>query len=49
MHAHIVEDNDVVILATDGVLDNLFNEDIMMCLNKAYDKRVSDKATSSEA
>ena len=49
VHAHIVEDNDVVILATDGVLDNLFNEDIMMCLNKAYDKRMSDKATSSEA
>jgi protein phosphatase PTC7 len=25
VHAHIVENNDIVILATDGVLDNLFN------------------------
>jgi len=24
------------VLATDGVLDNLFNEDILLCLDKAY-------------
>lgn len=36
MHAHLVQNKDIVVLATDGVLDNLFNEDILLCLNKAY-------------
>jgi len=29
---HEVEDQDVVVMATDGVLDNLFDQDIVSCL-----------------
>ncbi len=36
VHVHPVQKGDVVILATDGVLDNLFNEDIINCVKKAY-------------
>jgi len=31
---HSVRNNDLVVLATDGVLDNLFNENIVDCLKK---------------
>lgn len=36
VHAHMVKDKDIVILATDGVLDNLFDQDILTCVNKGF-------------
>lgn len=31
---HIVQDDDVLVLSSDGVLDNLFDEDILTCLHR---------------
>ncbi|TNV76749.1 hypothetical protein FGO68_gene3286 [Halteria grandinella] len=36
VHAHMVQDKDIVILATDGVLDNLFDNDILSCVQKGF-------------
>ncbi len=38
-----------MVLATDGVLDNLFNDDILNCLNKAFGPTSSDKSMVPEA
>jgi serine/threonine protein phosphatase PrpC len=36
---HIVNDKDVVIVASDGIFDNIFDEDILKCLqNKNWIK-----------
>ncbi len=30
---HLVDDKDVIILASDGIFDNIFDEDILKCLS----------------
>ncbi len=30
---HLVNDKDVIILASDGIFDNIFDEDILKCLS----------------
>ena len=35
VHVHPVKPKDIVVIATDGVLDNLFNEDILQCIRKS--------------
>ena len=46
---HSVSNNDLVVLATDGVLDNLFNENLVDCLKKHIagqaDTEVQEAAT----
>ena len=44
---HLVNPGDIVVLATDGVLDNLFNEDIIGCLTKAADAASFDTEQAS--
>ena len=34
MYFHQVRDKDVVIMGTDGLFDNLFEKDIMACLEE---------------
>ena len=33
VHLHVVKQDDVLIMGTDGVYDNLFDKDIMQCVN----------------
>jgi serine/threonine protein phosphatase PrpC len=34
---HLVNDKDLVILASDGILDNIFDKDILSCLKSSHE------------
>jgi protein phosphatase PTC7 len=47
---HIVNDKDVVIVASDGIFDNIFDEDILKCLqNKNWIKDTIENSDAEEA
>jgi serine/threonine protein phosphatase PrpC len=47
---HEIQDNDILILASDGVFDNLYDEDVEACvLGAAKDVSPADLILSEEA
>ena len=47
---HEIQDNDILILASDGVFDNLYDEDVEACvLGAAKDVSLTDPTLSEEA
>lgn len=39
---HIVKDKDIFLLASDGIFDNLYDHDILECLNKSASLQMTD-------
>ena len=40
---HDIEDNDILVVASDGIFDNLYDEDIIKCVNESMNQtRLSD-------
>jgi len=40
---HEIEDNDIIVLASDGVLDNLYDSDVKKCLRKHMEMEVLER------
>ena len=48
VHLHVVKQDDVLIMGTDGVYDNLFDKDIMQCVNTSPSPPQLDKDFNSQ-
>lgn len=38
---HDVQQNDILVVASDGVFDNIFEHDILECVNRYYNPKTS--------
>jgi len=41
---HILHEDDIVVMASDGIWDNLYNDDVQVCVNSQLSKTKSDSS-----